>query len=61
MLKTKVVGEYLITGNDYVAIAIASDNPQDAHWFTPGLMDPNYQETHMTAWERAEVWASPGG
>jgi len=54
----KAVGEYMIAGNDFVAIAINMSNPQDAHWFTPGRSVCD--DGDVTAWERAEVWASPG-
>lgn len=56
----KNVGDYTIFGNGHVAIATHMENPKDAHGFAPGRADPNDELTFMTAWERAEVWASPG-
>lgn len=50
------VGGYLIAGGEFLAIAINSKNPSDAHWFTknsPYKEDPS-------AFKRAVKWASPG-
>lgn len=55
----KFVGEYSIVGNVSFAVAIHQDT-REVHWFSAGRADPNYGETYMTAFERAETWASPG-
>jgi hypothetical protein len=60
-LSHKNVGDYVVVGNDLVAVAINAGNSGDAHWFVPGTDDPNYPtETYRTAWQKAETWASPG-
>lgn len=56
---SKFVGEYAVLGNVSMAVAIHRDT-REVHWFFAGRADPNYGETYMTAFERAEVWASPG-
>lgn len=54
MIQTKVVGDYLVTGNKHIAIAVAIDCEADSHHFT---IDP---EVNNDAFIRACGWASPG-
>jgi len=57
-MKTKTVGDYMLAGNEFLAIAINVNDPQDAHWFTP--REEGDPLTDMRAFERAGAWAAPG-
>ena len=57
-LQTRVCYDYIVTGNDYIAIAVNIDNPKDAHYFTPHTKE--IDDIEMTAFDRAVGWCFPG-
>jgi hypothetical protein len=54
MMNTRVVNGYEVAGNEFLAITISLDNPEDVHWFTRDL------DCHDDAFKRAVAWAGPG-
>ncbi len=56
-MNTTTVGEYEIAGNDYVAIAINVNNPDDAHYF---IYEAPGDHNLSSAFDKAVAWASPG-
>ena len=53
-MKTTLVNDYHVAGNEFIAIAININDPKDAHYFTPCKVGLNH------AYEQAMVWTSLG-
>ena len=54
-METLTVNGYKIAGNAHLAIAINTENPEDAHSFTPDEHEP-----FLNAFDCAVRWTSPG-
>jgi len=58
-MDTRVVNGYEVAGNEFLAIAISIDDPEDAHWFTRDVGD-SILDPDCSAFKRALAWTSPG-
>ncbi len=57
-VKSEIVGKYLVTGNDFAALAVNMKDPKDAHGFEPQpLMEGVHGGFGVIAFDRAVGWA----